>query len=134
MVSMKKQTDEWLTTGQMIDQLKIGEIAIPDDDENLAIKRIKEGFIWVNLNEHGQPIPLQGYLKINHYTLNLKWRILPQYVSFEEAKEAFRQGKVVHCHIDDEVVTYSPNDVCLGSQVYAPSWHEILEGKWTIEE
>jgi hypothetical protein len=75
---------EWLTTGEMIDQLKPGEIAI--DDRGNVVKYIRGQLCW----ENGDLF----YVNIDQKVLG-KWRILPRYVSFEEAMKALMNGKTV---------------------------------------
>lgn len=75
---------EWLTTGQMIDQLKDGEIAESLDGTYTAY--------WDNgclkfCDKHGD---VQG--RIIKSDQKRKWRIIPR-VSFKEAYEAYKEGK-----------------------------------------
>jgi hypothetical protein len=116
-----------LTTGQMIDRLKPGEVAESKNrkayydsncqliEESKATGEKRPFTIW-----SGDKSPI--------------WRIIPRYVSFEEAKEAFKQGKTICCYIENKKITYSPDGVDIYSQVDAPSWYEIFEGEWTIED
>jgi hypothetical protein len=124
---------EWLTTGEMIDKLKPGEVAESKPTEwcgapvgSFRVTKTQNGAIC--FDDSGD------YMPLNEFNMRLQWRILPKYVSFEEAKEAFKQGKTICCHLEKEVCRYSPDSVDIYSQVDAPSWYEILEGKWTIEE
>jgi hypothetical protein len=129
---------EWLTTGQMIDRLKVGEVAIPDDEKYLAVKRTKDGFIWVDRDTHEQSKIHQDYFKIHCYTIRLKWRILPRYVSFEEAMKALREGKKVRFHVrEGKSIPFTSQSYL--ENIYSVhgcslSWEYLLEGKWTIEE
>lgn len=88
---------EWLTTGEMIDRLKVGEVAIPDDKKYLAVKRCSGGFIWVNRHTFEKPEIHKDYFffYIDCYTVGLKWRILPRYVTFDRAMKALVEGKTV---------------------------------------
>lgn len=81
----------------MLDRIKFGEIAEmnPIESENLTEKQRQVSF------------DSMGHLKyrdgerftIHSILLNeTKWRILPNYVSFEEAIKALKEGKTVHCH------------------------------------
>jgi hypothetical protein len=136
---------EFLTTGQMIDRLKIGEVAVPNNKEYLAVKRIEDGFIWVDRNTHEQSKIHQDYFRIDRYTLDIKWSILPKYVSFEEAKVAYENGKIIGLHNDnsEKVIwfkkvnnkhLYSFNKENWSFSFVSLTWRDILEGKWTIEE
>jgi hypothetical protein len=93
---------EWLTTGQMIDRLKIGEVAIPDDEKYLAVKRGMGGFIWVNRHTFEKSEIHKDYFRIDRYTVGLKWRIIPSYVSFTEAAKALMNGKTIWLWEDGE--------------------------------
>jgi hypothetical protein len=129
---------EWLTTGEMIDRLKVGEVAIPDQKEYLAVKRTKDGFIWVDRNTYEQSKIHRDYFKINCYTVELKWRIIPRYVSFEEAMKALKLGKKVRFHVrEGKSIPFTSQ--CYLENIYSVhgcslSWECLLEGKWTIEE
>jgi hypothetical protein len=128
---------EWLTTGQMIDQLKDGEIAKSTDGEYEAY--------WHNgllefRDRHGDV--QETIIKSDQ---KRKWRILPKYVSFEEAKVAYENGKIIGLHNDNsERVTYfkkvnnehlySFNKENWSFFFASLTWREILEGKWTIED
>lgn len=79
---------EWLTTGQMIDKLEVGEIA--EGSTHWEVKRLPDGRI-VELNS-GDTFGLDVSF------LNEQWRILPNFVSFEEAMKALKEGKPVYCH------------------------------------
>jgi hypothetical protein len=130
---------EWLTTGQMIDRLKVGEVAIPDDEKYLAVKRTKDGFIWVDRDTHEQSKIHQDYFKIHCYTIRLKWRILPRYVSFEEAMKALMNGKTVWLWQGDEKVGYyidkeSGKLWAIAGDCTAPVEKIYFGEKWTIEE
>ena len=132
---------EWLTTGEMIDRLKVGEVAIPNDEKYLAVKRGMGGFIWVNRHTFEKSEIHKDYFRIDRYTVGLKWRILPRYVSFEEAMKAYAEGKnIVFYPASNEECNpvrlpqcyrnYVLEDLRLGEF----SLLELVNGKWTIEE
>lgn len=108
-----------LTTGQMIDKLKVGEIA--EGNTHWEVKRMFNGQI-VELNTGTT-------FKIDEGFLNEKWTIHPKYVSFEVAKEAYNEGKVVISHLDD--IEFEKNEL------KDDAWHlkarRIFEGKWSIK-
>jgi hypothetical protein len=128
---------EWLTTGEMIDRLKVGEVAEDSlqfmtaswDGGKLKFKTIKG-------NEY-------DYITINDR--NSKWRILPKYVTFSEAMKAIEEGKNVVCYFRDEKIkiessngrvssiTYK-NGVCESGGGASIPFAWINAGKWTIEE
>ena len=131
---------EWLTTGEMIDRLKVGEVAIPDDEKYLAVKRGIGGFIWVNRHTFEKSEIHKDYFRIDRYTVGLKWRILPKYVSFDEAMKALMNGKTVWLWQDDEKETgyYIDKEsrklwVIVGDST-APVNRIWFGDKWTIEE
>lgn len=76
-------SNEWLTTGQMIDQLKEGQIAegkAPFDGYVRRIKKREDGVI-VNLKNNGDyKEAFKSELTIlNRSMLDSKWRILPSF-------------------------------------------------------
>jgi hypothetical protein len=131
---------EWLTTGEMIDRLKVGEVAIPDQKEYLAVKRTKDGFIWVDRNTYEQSKIHRDYFKINCYTVELKWRILPRYVSFDEAMKALMNGKTVWLWLGDKkeagyyIDRKSGKLWAIAGDCTAPVEKIYFGEKWTIEE
>jgi hypothetical protein len=136
---------ELLTTGQMIDRLKIGEVAIPNQKEYLAVKRIEDGFIWVDRNTHEQSKIHQDYFRIDRYTVDIKWSIIPKYVTFSEAMKAIEEGKNVICYFRDEKIKIESSNGKVSSITYKSGACEsgggasipfawIHAGKWTIEE
>ena len=117
---------EWLTTGAMIDRLKIGEIAKTDTDDRaywdgtgtLTLKS-------TNGNRYDfLPIELK----------KVKWRILPKYVSFEEAMEALKKGKKVELHRNafPEITVFRHWYKLENRQDL--SFSDLFNGKWTIIE
>jgi hypothetical protein len=128
---------EWLTTGEMVDRLKVGEVAECVNENYKVMFKVTEGLVYVDDDgKTKKKLGLDGKFIIANSVLKnqLRWRILPRYVSFEEAKEAFKQGKTICCYFEEGVNTYSPDSVDIYSEADAPSWYEIFEGKWTIEE
>jgi hypothetical protein len=114
-----------LTTGQMIDKLQKGQIAERDDQfyqcfwgkgQKLIIKTLDSG-------------KEDEYMTISDR--DSKWTILSQYVTFEEAMKALKEGKIVGFHDGEEkrIAGY------LGSMhwVESFSWKKLIDGKWTIE-
>jgi hypothetical protein len=122
-------SNEWLTTGQVIDRLKVGEKAETVEFPPICINMKNDYvtyngscFVWSNGDQ----------LMINDLTKYIKWNILPNYVSFEEAMKAVREGKAVYLHAKDgEVVARLKKEFFLSFG----NWQlgEFLEGNWTIE-
>ncbi|MED5042516.1 hypothetical protein P9848_11210 [Geobacillus stearothermophilus] len=83
---------ELLTTGQMIDRLKPGEVAecVNAEAEKLESKRVK-------INDSGNLQYLDGYgfIVTEFMRTKAKWRILPRYVTFDRAMKALAEGKTV---------------------------------------
>jgi hypothetical protein len=137
---------EWLTTGQMIDRLKAGEIAecVNAPDGTLSSKR-------VIINEDGNLQYLNGYgFRITEFVkTEAKWRIIPNYVKFEEALKALRDGKVITIVDDNEMYSYRLNpdsgveikNCQIEKAVFKPvdqysgiKWSAMIESKWIIED
>lgn len=125
---------EWLTTGQMIDRLKVGEIAEDKNGDKIFIE--KDGSL--------RTLPNHQIVTMSDYTMLSKWRILPKYVTFSEAMKAIEEGKNVICHFEDyEISVESLNKkvgaICkrgacqIGGAVELKlAW--INYGKWVIVE
>ncbi|KNE19058.1 hypothetical protein [Virgibacillus pantothenticus] len=77
-----------LTTGEMIDRLKVGEIA--QDKNGATVRR----------GNHGLETREGRFINCNYLFLSQKWRILPIYASFDEAMKALKDGKTV-AYLDD---------------------------------
>ncbi|SET95203.1 hypothetical protein SAMN05421676_11237 [Salinibacillus kushneri] len=129
---------EWLSTGEMIDRLKVGEVA--EAEEGYTVIRNNNGSItYLNKEpKYGQ------YLAINLTTHRLKWRILPNYVSFSDAMKAVEEGKNAYCEFQDETIKFESynnklGSICKDNACTAGGGAEIKlawinAGKWTIEE
>jgi hypothetical protein len=117
---------EWLTTGEMIDRLKVGEVAVDEYGTKIQLDELK-GLVFVSSGNTVANIP--PFLK-------RKWRILPRYVSFEEAMKAMRKGKTITCTLPDsgEKAKFWFEDDTVKSVGFPLHWYCIFEGKWTIEE
>lgn len=114
---------EWLTTGAMIDRLKVGEVA---ESKN-------KGFIRVIKNENGSitHADVGGDLVIGDGIADCEWHILPNYVSFEEAMEALKGGKLVSFRHGNTKIFLTRKGGLLWT--YNLTWGELFEGKWIIE-
>lgn len=129
---------EWLTTGQMIDRLKVGEVSYNMDGH--YVKKNENGSL-VYCDKNGIPRSNFGssVVFLNGFFLSAKWRILPKYVTFEEAMKALKDGKKVRFHVRDRDVIWWDIDLyeerlfewfkdeCL-------TYKDLLEGKWQIIE
>lgn len=114
------------STGEMIDLLQVGEVAETDDQEMRVVK-CESGHIKDTKDEK--------FVFLNNAIVKSKWRIIPKEVSFEEAKEALRVGKIVKCElpISKRVSTYTPNGDVISYSGDSITWEQIFKGKWTIQ-
>ncbi|GGB43472.1 hypothetical protein GCM10011409_21360 [Lentibacillus populi] len=113
---------EWLTTGEMIDRLKVGEIA--EGTAEYEVTRTNKGIVFSD----GVP------LYVNSFALDIKWRILPNYVSFEKAMQAIKNGRNVVFHdkeTERKIYTHAYQHFSIFFEEY--NWNDLLTGDWTIE-
>lgn len=118
------------TTGQIIDLLKPGQKAVCVSNYHFDRKVVKGGgghFYWSDSNE---------YVKLTDETMNSKWQLLPQYITFEEARKAYMDGKKIRCDRDNG--TYREHHISnqtkfnVGADIVL--WREITDGKWSVVE
>jgi hypothetical protein len=119
----------WLTTGQMIEQISVGD----------KVERKSDGAILVYCN-HYYGLKFENStdtLSMTAPSFKEHWRILPKYVSFEEAMKAVVCGRgKVYWHFDGSKkllnqITNLRNDFkgfCL-----EPMLTHLIKGKFTIE-
>jgi len=128
--------NEWLTTGEMIDELRVGEKAevvkieggVSVNVVGNQVERTEHQIVW----EDNQSI-----LTVNDFTLSLKWVIVPDYVSFDEAKEALKSGKTVTCEYGNgKAYSFTESDSIhsVASSLPLMSWGTFLNAKWIIED
>lgn len=128
---------EWLTTGQLIDKLKIGEVAVPDNKLYLPVKRVAEGIIWVNPKTYEQSEVHQDFFRVTGSTMSIRWKIIPRYVDFYTAMRAYEKGKdIVYHHSEDKTYTFTNGLHSIFYRLFEDSisLHELIRGKWTIIE
>lgn len=127
---------EWFTTGEMIDSLKVGEVA--NSDKGVQAERNQFGAIVVIKDGRED-----GLFLSNPTFIGAKWRILPKYVTFEEAFGAMKGGKRIICEYNGRKYEYYMDGLdvwhtVLESGVVVKQWHElwdqITKGKWAIKE
>lgn len=132
---------ELLTTGQMIDQLRVAEIAelsvkhqIPKEHGKSYKKVTKTAngdIVWMSdtgVVDLGKPLILYGH------TVNWEWRILPNYVFFEKAMKALKDGKRVTFHAGEEKYQITSSWCLVNDWVNQFNWNDLMENTWTIEE
>jgi hypothetical protein len=128
---------EWLTTGQMIDSLKVGECAECINVPGIAgmkksvsyqVKKVNEGHIkWCD--GHMDTLIMSCFI-----VSEAKWRIIPQFVSFEEAMKADSKGKTVYFHPEENTRLSFHRESLIGNTwLNDYSFKQLFEGKWTIE-
>ncbi|UYL94101.1 hypothetical protein PK51_gp54 [Geobacillus phage vB_GthS_PK5.1] len=133
---------EWLTTGEMIDRLKAGEVAECVNENYKVMFKATEGLVYVDDDgKTKKKLGLDGKFIIANSVLKnqLRWRILPRYVSFEEAMKALTNGKTVWLWQGDEKVGYyidkeSGKLWAIAGDCTAPVEKIYFGEKWTIEE
>ncbi|KNE22464.1 hypothetical protein [Virgibacillus pantothenticus] len=135
---------KWLTTGEMIDQLKVGEIAELEEGKGIPKKyglsyshvcKTKEGDIkWCKKD---RSLPSSSPIEIYGHVITWKWRILPNYVTFYEAMKAHQERKTVTYHHDEDLkyTFVCESEPYQFESLYYDSinLHELIDGKWTIE-
>ena len=121
-----------LTTGEMIDTLKVGEVAVGVDGYYQETK--------LRMTDHheivyaiGKSSSANNFFELNAFSHKAKWRILPHYVSFDEAMEALKEGKPVALH------RYSMPEKTIFRHWYKLetrndlTFSDLFNGNWTIE-
>jgi hypothetical protein len=123
---------EWLTTGEMIDRLKVGEVAVNQDGWKVTFGR-KGDLLY--FHESQEPDEENKFTMSLMFLKKDRWRILPRYVSFEEAYEAGKQGKVINFHYEDGVVHKIEHfdDSLDENGLSCYCLRELIEGDWSIE-
>jgi len=117
-----------LTTGEMIDRLKVEESALAYTFEGHEIPRMK-----ITKNDAHSIMIIQPWevLDINGFTLALKWRILPNYLSFEEVRQALKEDKTVIYHINNSNFIEVNNYTNIG--ILNVTFKEMILGNWTVK-
>jgi hypothetical protein len=82
---------------------------------------------------------LPSKVNVTSETINAKFILIQQPVSFMEAIKASQEGKVIKVNIGARTYTYYPRDykwvgLIAKGTLEGLSTYEILEGKWYIEE
>jgi hypothetical protein len=120
-----------LTTGQMIDKLEVGEIAEGSfGDFMLYVTKVKSGCFYQCSDGTGDKFdkPFTVFAGVTE----VKWGIIPKFVTFEEAMNAFSKGKTIWCEYKGKKVWYS-GVFCHEKKEASPSFGEIRFGKWSID-
>jgi hypothetical protein len=133
---------EWLTTGQMIDRLKIGEVAVSNRC-NWYVTKDTSGNLYYT-DEKGKTFDKgygwDGWCVLSSAFVNEQWRILPRYVNFEEAMKALMNRKTVWLWVSDkkEAGYYIDKESgklwAIVGDCTAPVEKIYFGDKWTIED
>ncbi|CDQ39521.1 hypothetical protein [Virgibacillus salexigens] len=125
--------NKWLTTGEMIDQLTVREVAISQSGDEASWEG---GELMFEPSTH-KIMENNFSRRMNKVYQNENWKIRPRYVSFEEAMKALREGKEVRLHyreFDYYVVNKDlMHDMLIKLDIADASFNTMLTGKWTIE-
>ncbi|MGK4040823.1 hypothetical protein AB0Y20_00880 [Heyndrickxia oleronia] len=120
-----------LTTGQMIDQLKIGEVA---EDENGWCVAFDEERVLRFYSSRDEIDGKGTKYWISNEDTNAKWRIIPKFVSFEKAIRAFKEGKLIKSWTDNDYEIHYGEYLLNNLTEETITFNEILNAKWTIED
>lgn len=128
-----KTTNTWYTLGQIIDNAEVGDqFECENNKYQLEIDNRK--CVMVS-NKNG----LYDMLYVNSIFREIKWKMKEKYVSCEEALKAHKESnKTIVFHQDEELKYRFEHSMDPGQfeQLANDSicLHEMLNGKWTIEE
>ncbi|MBM7598202.1 hypothetical protein JOC34_000559 [Virgibacillus halotolerans] len=128
----EEQIDEQvLTTGQMIDQLKVGEEA----------ESHSHGYIRVRKNPDGSITQAGAGRKVvlGSGVTDWEWSVVPNYVTFGEAMIVLSRKGRVRFHYRDENGVEREVPIKNSFNVRHSfrediRWFDLINGKWTIEE
>jgi hypothetical protein len=122
--------DKWLTTGQMLDRLLDGEVATNDKDKKVYLSKGNGSLYWKNI---GSMLNLP--VSITDDFLLAKWRITPDYISFEKVIKALEDGKTVLYYPEEQA---DPVEVKSGNWISnlgsVSTWDELIHANWSIVE
>ncbi|MGM7720697.1 hypothetical protein [Metabacillus sp. Hm71] len=135
---------KWLTTGQMIDRLKVGVIAETEEQKSNSFisgkftnhATVRDDGLISFCSKDGNCMGY-GLFSLTEQHRNLMWRILPKYVTFEEAMKALKEGKVItwqKWNDENQELSFSREnffDMFIDNDV---SIDEFCSGKFIIEE
>lgn len=126
---------ELLTTGQMIDQLEVGQFAKSDQGRKVMKTKIGAIVEVIDVDNCGNRYE---DVMLRPITIKSKWRILPQYVTFEEAMKAANEGKTVQVHPIHDEKEMPPikfdNNLSVEERLHYYTWGEIVKFNWSIVE
>jgi hypothetical protein len=118
-----------LTFGQVIDQLKLGEIAV--SNKMNTMKYDTNGVLVYFNEEHKgeQKVVIQsGYSQAD------KWKIQSSYVAFDVAMDELEDGNIIEFHKDGHEFRFKKeNEYTLSEMARAGiTFADLLNGNWKI--
>ncbi|WP_085523876.1 hypothetical protein [Tuberibacillus sp. Marseille-P3662] len=125
---MSEKVTEWLTTGQMIDYLMANPYEKAESHRGKVVQYAPGDMRLMDLKDGNKTV------EAHRLFLNTKWRILPRYVSFEEAMKAVDEGKVAAYHLRKDYKVMVDKDVFPEIFGTDATFGQLMEGKWTIED
>jgi hypothetical protein len=124
---------EWLTTGQMIDEIyKLDPFVVYESEDGNKVAQNASGELKY-CDEKGNT--KYGSVLLQD-VIFCKWKLLPNYVSFEEAMKALSDEKTVRYHYQlGGKNTYLRLSIetkpsYFNNETY---WDDLVNGNWTIE-
>lgn len=125
---------KWLTTVEMIEKIKTGEVAKSNPGELFYVKRNGKNLEMFR-SRHELKRGTPNDFTVNDLTAHRLWYILPEFVSFEEATEALRDGKEIEFHKDGKSYLFDKHHLVNNlkdSGGIRATFRDLLEGKWSI--
>jgi hypothetical protein len=117
-----------LTTGQMIDRLKVREVAEGSLGDSVCyVTKTAHGTFYQCSDETGKTF--DKVFSLFYGIVQAEWCILPQYVSFEEAVKAFTEGKTIR---REGSTGFNENSFNRFAPIF--SRYDIQSQKWIIED
>lgn len=126
-----------ITTGQLVDKLKVGETAqcvssSIEDWYGSHVTAKQHSWNWTLKNGESEEFYLSEAVK------ECTWRILPKFVHYLDAAKALKDGHTVRCYPeeDENYIEFNEADTVesVGYSWNLITWGELLGGKWTIED
>lgn len=122
----------WLTTGQMIDYL-IKNPGTRAESERGKVVEYSYGDMRLIEVTNGD-----NTVECHRLFVTPKWRILPNFISFDEAMKALKEGKSVRFYVNGREVIWwdlETNQAELYKWFYDEclTFNDLLNGKFTIE-
>ena len=126
-----------LTTGQMIDRLEMGDVAVNQDGFKVGYNHKSDLLMWSKNEE--MPEHSEGNFFSIYFPFIKKdrWVIYPLFISFDEALEAHRTDKktIVFIHKDREYeFMYGDSEIFQELAKDGVDMKHMKLGKWKIQK